>query len=340
MDETTGSAARYGSRRPAEGAFRKALNVSDSVPDRIRRVIVSQTGGTTRRDEIRTHFIAAAGTFVLGVVLFSFVLWFTTVIQGMVVGGRDRSIIGNLFFLVLGLALALAMVPAGLIALRMIFITPFIKAAKGFVSEKTPPTTTFAYVTDDAGPAPTFDYDSAVAMLADDSNAPANEEEAQWWRGAKGEVIVGELLEQLPEGYEVAHDIEILDGRGRVRANIDHIVTGPAGVWMVDAKHWRGYTKVENDGIAGAEYKQNAARITRWEASQIGCDVDGIIIAVVGGKVRRSGVILDGERDDIPVIVTEAQVVNGFLQNHAAGRNESGPPMHEVATRSRTLRFG
>ena len=56
-----------------------------------------------------------------------------------------------------------------------------------------------------------------------------------WAQGAVGEERIGELLEQArPKGIEVLHDRRI----PRTRANIDHLVVGPSGVWVVDAKRY------------------------------------------------------------------------------------------------------
>lgn len=56
-------------------------------------------------------------------------------------------------------------------------------------------------------------------------------------KGAAGERIVAELLEQLPDDWFVLNDIH---WPGRSRANIDHVVIGPSGVFVIDAKNWSG----------------------------------------------------------------------------------------------------
>ncbi|MCY1718585.1 nuclease-related domain-containing protein [Microbacterium sp. SL62] len=55
-----------------------------------------------------------------------------------------------------------------------------------------------------------------------------------WKTGAVGEEHLGTVLAQLPDTFRVLHDRRI----PRTRANIDHIVIGPAGVWVVDAKRY------------------------------------------------------------------------------------------------------
>ena len=61
-----------------------------------------------------------------------------------------------------------------------------------------------------------------------------------WDQGARGELRVGTRLEKLlSEAGVVLHDRQV-PGR---RINIDHIVIGPAGVFVVDTKSYKG--KVE-----------------------------------------------------------------------------------------------
>lgn len=58
---------------------------------------------------------------------------------------------------------------------------------------------------------------------------------ANWMRGARSEEAVGETLAALTgEGYEVLHDIP-----QKFAGNIDHLVSGPSGVYMIETKHRR-----------------------------------------------------------------------------------------------------
>lgn len=56
-----------------------------------------------------------------------------------------------------------------------------------------------------------------------------------WERGAIGEELMAQRLEDLPDTFRVLHDRRI----PRSRANIDHIVVGPSGVWVIDAKRYK-----------------------------------------------------------------------------------------------------
>jgi len=60
--------------------------------------------------------------------------------------------------------------------------------------------------------------------------------ERAWRMGARGERFSGWLLDRLPEGWHVFHDVPV----GERGANIDHLVIGPAGVFTVNTKNLRG----------------------------------------------------------------------------------------------------
>ncbi|HSX66177.1 nuclease-related domain-containing protein [Nocardioides sp.] len=64
-------------------------------------------------------------------------------------------------------------------------------------------------------------------------------------KGATGERLVAEALKQLPPDWFVLNDRR---WPGRSRANIDHVVVGPSGVYVIDAKNWSGRLAVK-DGV-------------------------------------------------------------------------------------------
>jgi hypothetical protein len=68
---------------------------------------------------------------------------------------------------------------------------------------------------------------------------PANV--SSWEKGAQGEETVGRRLDRVERpGLIVLHDRRIPGSR----RNIDHLVVGPAGVWVVDAKNYAGRAEV------------------------------------------------------------------------------------------------
>lgn len=66
-----------------------------------------------------------------------------------------------------------------------------------------------------------------------------------WQRGAVGEEKLGRGLDKLQErGALVLHDRRIPGSR----ANIDHMVIGPPGVFVVDAKRYKGRPQLRVEG--------------------------------------------------------------------------------------------
>jgi Nuclease-related domain len=61
-----------------------------------------------------------------------------------------------------------------------------------------------------------------------------------WGRGAEGERLTGTALKPLlEEGWRVKHDIQLR------RENIDHLLTGPAGTFLLETKWPRGRVSIE-----------------------------------------------------------------------------------------------
>jgi hypothetical protein len=65
----------------------------------------------------------------------------------------------------------------------------------------------------------------------------------RFFKGARGEEKVSGILKSLPDSYHIFNDFVA----GRV--HVDHVVAGPAGVFAVETKYWRGKVTVEDDHI-------------------------------------------------------------------------------------------
>jgi hypothetical protein len=59
-------------------------------------------------------------------------------------------------------------------------------------------------------------------------------------KGAIGEAAIGVILNDFPDDFRVINDLSTPFG------NVDHIVVGPTGVFLIDTKNWRGV--VSDDG--------------------------------------------------------------------------------------------
>jgi hypothetical protein len=120
-----------------------------------------------------------------------------------------------------------------------------------------------------------------------------------WQRGARGERRTARLLERLGrDGYVVFHDLAMPGSP----ANIDHLVVGPSGVFVVDSKQWTGQVHQSADGLVWHNhYRLDRALATiRWKALTLG-QVLGIPVApllcvhhahVQGGGLRVQGVAI------------------------------------------------
>ena len=76
---------------------------------------------------------------------------------------------------------------------------------------------------------------------------------ANWWRGAHAEASVGETLNELRrEGWIVMHDVE-----QEFEGNIDHIASGPNGVFLIETKDRR----YEDDQLT--KVKRQAAKLNK-----------------------------------------------------------------------------
>lgn len=91
-----------------------------------------------------------------------------------------------------------------------------------------------------------------------------------WQLGSWGERETAKELQKLPAQWVVMHDVQTR------RGNIDHLVVGPGGVFLLDSKRWSRTVEVHDekartvrwhDGpsrpLAGASHVASLARKTR-----------------------------------------------------------------------------
>ncbi len=61
-------------------------------------------------------------------------------------------------------------------------------------------------------------------------------------KGAVGEAVVARKLSNFPESYRVINDLSTPFG------NLDHVVIGPTGVFILDTKNWKGVVAADGKG--------------------------------------------------------------------------------------------
>jgi hypothetical protein len=118
-----------------------------------------------------------------------------------------------------------------------------------------------------------------------------------WQRGAKGERHTARLLDRLGrEGYVVFHDLALPDSP----ANLDHVVVGPSGVFVIDSKQWTGEVQQSADGLVWHDHYRldHPLATVRWQAEALG-RLLGVPVAplvcvhgahIQGGGLRAQGV--------------------------------------------------
>jgi hypothetical protein len=118
-----------------------------------------------------------------------------------------------------------------------------------------------------------------------------------WQRGAAGERHTARLLDRLGrDGYLVFHDMAMPDSP----ANLDHLVVGPSGVFVIDSKQWTGQVHQSADGLVWHDhYRLDRTLATvRWQAEALG-RLLGVPVAplvcvhgaqIQGGGLRAQGV--------------------------------------------------
>jgi hypothetical protein len=126
-----------------------------------------------------------------------------------------------------------------------------------------------------------------------------------WRRGAAGERRTARLLGPLERhGWAVLHDLAVPGSR----ANIDHMVIGPGGVFVIDSKQYRARLQLDSSGRLwhGRYLLAPALQAVKFEAdqaAQILTDPDVVvvvvpIVAVHGAQVPWGKVVTNG----VPVV--------------------------------------
>ena len=95
-----------------------------------------------------------------------------------------------------------------------------------------------------------------------------SEQARTWQRGAHGERHTARLLDRLTrDGYVVFHDLAVPGSP----ANLDHLVIGPSGVFVIDSKQWTGSVHQGADGLAWHNHYplDRTLETVRWEAQAV-----------------------------------------------------------------------
>ena len=124
-----------------------------------------------------------------------------------------------------------------------------------------------------------------------------------WRRGAAGERRTARLLDPLErQGWVVLHDLAVPGSR----ANLDHLVIGPGGVFVIDSKQYRGRLHLDASwrlwhGRYPLAPTLRAVSFEADQAAQVLPDPGVVVLPVVavhGAQVPWGKVVVEG----VPVI--------------------------------------
>jgi hypothetical protein len=124
-----------------------------------------------------------------------------------------------------------------------------------------------------------------------------SEQARTWQRGAQGERHTARLLRRLArDGFVTFHDLAV---PGNTRANVDHLVIGPSGVFVIDSKQWTGSVHQGADGLVWHNHYRldRTLDTVRWEAETVGRLLGtrvAALLCVHGAHVQHGGADTQG----------------------------------------------
>jgi hypothetical protein len=176
-----------------------------------------------------------------------------------------------------------------------------------------------------------------------------DEERENWRLGARGEQLVGEALNDpaiVGAGYRIYHDVPGADDW-----NIDHVVVGPSGVYVIETKARTKRPSKDGQPSHEAHYDGQSLRFPDWEDrktfDQVKANVDWLrrwlgdhvskaltfhsVVVIPGWFVRGHG--------NYPVKAMNAKYLRGFLtgQPRTFAPAILNPVLSKLEERCRTL---
>ena len=136
-----------------------------------------------------------------------------------------------------------------------------------------------------------------------------SEQARGWRRGAYGERRTARLLRRLArDGFVIFHDLAVPGAD----ANLDHLVIGPTGVFVIDSKQWTGQVYQTADGLAWHNHYRldRTLDTVRWEAETVSRLLGTrttALVCVHGAHVHGGGLHAQG------VAIVPAHLLRGAL---------------------------
>ena len=114
-----------------------------------------------------------------------------------------------------------------------------------------------------------------------------------FFRGARGEERVANILASLPDSYHIFNDFEASGDR------VDHVVAGPAGVFSVETKCWQGRVEIveghvlvngvlpSRDPVSQAQHESDKVRAA---IRKVGFDVTVVPVVCFASDTFATGI--------------------------------------------------
>jgi hypothetical protein len=152
---------------------------------------------------------------------------------------------------------------------------------------------------------------------------PIRPDARSWYRGALGEIAVVKMLTSLPAEWTVL--------RAGMRADADHVVIGPAGVFTITTKNHSGQRIwVGDDRLLVNGHRTNHIRDARWEASRVsrllGAGDDGPVTPIIA--IVDPGILSFDQSRPAGVLVIAADRLRNTLTRRT--REVSGAAIAEL----------
>jgi hypothetical protein len=139
-----------------------------------------------------------------------------------------------------------------------------------------------------------------------------------WDAGAAGgQVVADKLSELVPRGWYVLHDVH---WPGRPKANLDHVLVGPGGVVVVDAKNWTGEVRV----ASGVLWQGRYARTQAVEGALAQCAAVASVVDPPHRRLVRPLICMAAQPDLFGITSSDVAVAGS---QRLVGAIESLPPV-------------
>ena len=170
---------------------------------------------------------------------------------------------------------------------------------------------------------------------------PAEQAEP-WLMGAAGEQAIAATLEGLPSSWFSMHSIPLGDPDSPT-GDLDHLVIGPGGVYVINAKHHPGQVVfVKGDMVLVARRAQSYIAAARRDAMTVAVRLS----AAVGTPITVTPVIAFVGADEVVIkfpprdtmLTTRGQVLDALTRRRASLDAATVATIVDVAQRSSTWR--